>query len=47
MGDMEYGNYAALASDTALDVPNQMLYRVEEGDLILTDDCCPIEQLID
>ena len=47
MGGMEYGNYAALASDTALDVPDQMLYRVEEGDLILTDDCCPIEQLID
>ena len=47
MGGMEYGNYAALASDTALDVPDQMLYRVEEGDLILTDDDCPIEQLID
>ena len=47
MDNMEYGNYIALASDTALDVPDQMPYRVEEGDVILTDDYCPIEQLID
>ena len=40
-------NYAAIAADTALDVPDQMLYRVEEGDMILTDDCCPIEELTD
>lgn len=41
-----YTNYMAIASDTALDVSNQLLYHAEDGDIILTDDYCPIDQLI-
>ena len=41
-----YSNYMAIASDTALDVSNQLLYHAEDGDIILTDDYCPIDKLI-
>ena len=42
----QYTNYMAVASDEELDIPDDIQVLYLPDDIILTDDYCPIEQLV-